>query len=205
MTGYLKRTTMKESPEEVVLLRALRDMNQPKFIHDDAVLFQSLLNDLFPLVPCPSVPYEDLHRSIDRVLKDHQYTPVPEQIEKMIQLYDTMMTRHSTMLVGPTSGGKTVILNTLAEAQTHMGTKTSLYTLNPKAMSVIELYGTLDPLTREWTDGVVSMLYRMINRPTQRHERRYIVFDGDVDALWIENMVRATVGVDSIRGMFRIP
>ena len=64
------------------------------------------------------------------------------------------------------SGGKTVVLNTLAEAQTQMGTKTSLFTINPKAVSVIELYGTLDPLTREWTDGIVSMLYRMINRPT---------------------------------------
>lgn len=81
------------------------------------------------------------------------------------------------------------MLNTLAEAQTQMGIKTSLFTINPKAVSVIELYGTLDPLTREWTDGIVSMLYRMINRPVLRNERRYIVFDGDVDALWIENMV----------------
>jgi hypothetical protein len=30
-----------------------------------------------------------------------------------------------------------------------MGIKTSLYTLNPKAISVVELYGTLDPLTRK--------------------------------------------------------
>jgi dynein heavy chain len=42
------------------------------------------------------------------------------------------------------------VLNTLAEAQTQMGIKTSLYTVNPKAISVIELYGTLDPLTRNY-------------------------------------------------------
>jgi dynein heavy chain len=42
------------------------------------------------------------------------------------------------------------VLNTLAEAQTQMGIKTSLYTVNPKAMSVVELYGTLDPLTRKY-------------------------------------------------------
>lgn len=81
-----------------------------------------------------------------------------------------------------------MVLDTLAETQTQMGMKTSLFTINPKAVSVIELYGTLNPLTREWTDGIVSMLYRMINRPVLRNERRYIVFDGDVDALWIENM-----------------
>ncbi|CAF4829118.1 unnamed protein product [Rotaria sp. Silwood1] len=188
MTGYLKRTSMKEDPEEIVLLRALRDMNIPKFIYDDVHLFLTLLNDLFPNIHCPEILYENLNRIIKEILIKQQYILVPEQINKIIQLYETMMTRHSTMLVGPTSGGKTVVLNTLAEAQTQMGMKTNLYTLNPKALSVIELYGTLDPLTREWTDGVVSMLYRMINRPTTRNERRYIVFDGDVDALWIENM-----------------
>ena len=36
----------------------------------------------------------------------------------MVQLYETMMTRHSTMVVGPTGGGKSVIINTLAQSQT---------------------------------------------------------------------------------------
>ncbi|CAF1548071.1 unnamed protein product [Rotaria magnacalcarata] len=188
MTGYLKRTSMKDDLEEIVLLKALRDTNIPKFIYEDAHLFRTLLNDLFPNIHCPEISYENLNQIIKDVLIHQHYILVPEQIQKIIQLYETMMTRHSTMLVGPTGGGKTVVLNTLAEAQTQMGMKTHLYILNPKALSVAELYGTLDPLTREWTDGVVSMLYRMINRPTTRNERRYIVFDGDVDALWIENM-----------------
>ena len=99
-----------------------------------------------------------------------------------------MMTRHSTMIVGPTGGGKSTVINTLAQAQTKLGLTTKLYTLNPKACSVIELYGILDPNTRDWTDGLLSNIFRDINKPTDKKERRYILYDGDVDALWIENM-----------------
>lgn len=99
-----------------------------------------------------------------------------------------MMTRHSTMLVGPTGGGKSVVINTLARAQTKLNLPTSIRTLNPKACSVIELYGVLDPFTRDWTDGLLSNIFRDMNKPTEKAERRYILFDGDVDALWIENM-----------------
>ena len=33
-------------------------------------------------------------------------------------------------------------------------------------MSVIELYGVLDPNTRDWTDGLLSSVFRDINKPT---------------------------------------
>ena len=65
---------------------------------------------------------------------------------------------------------------------------TKLYTMNPKACTVIELYGILDPVTRDWTDGLLSNIFREINKPTEKNERKYILFDGDVDALWVENM-----------------
>lgn len=59
-----------------------------------------------------------------------------------------------------------------------------------KACTVIELYGTLEPMTRDWIDGLLSSIFREINRPLDsgQDERRYILLDGDVDALWIENM-----------------
>ena len=34
----------------------------------------------------------------------------------------------------------------------------------------------------------MSNIFREINKPTDKNERRYIVYDGDVDALWVENM-----------------
>jgi dynein heavy chain, axonemal len=55
---------------------------------------------------------------------------------------------------------------------------------------VAELYGVLDPDTRDWTDGLLSNIFREINKslPADRDEARYLVLDGDVDAVWVENM-----------------
>lgn len=95
------------------------------------------------------------------------------------------------MIVGPTGGGKTVVIETLCDAQTLLGNPTNLYILNPKACTVIELYGELDPATRDWTDGLLSNIFREVNKPLsddRANEKKYILFDGDVDALWIENM-----------------
>lgn len=44
-----------------------------------------------------------------------------------------LLMRHAAMLIGQTGGGKSVILNTLARAQTRMGRRTTLHVLDPKA------------------------------------------------------------------------
>ncbi|XP_063229306.1 dynein axonemal heavy chain 10 [Bacillus rossius redtenbacheri] len=187
MAGELKRSTPDYS-EQLVLMRALRDMNLPKFVFDDVPLFLGLINDLFPGLDCPRVGYPDFNAAVTKALSDSGYIVLPEQVDKVVQLYETMMTRHSTMIVGPSGGGKTVVIQTLTKAQTILGLPTKLFTLNPKACSVIELYGILDPDTRDWTDGLLSNIFREINKPSDKEERLYILFDGDVDALWIENM-----------------
>ncbi|XP_067910590.1 dynein axonemal heavy chain 10 isoform X2 [Heterodontus francisci] len=187
MAGELKRG-FPDISEDVVLMRALRDMNLPKFIFEDVPLFLGLISDLFPGLDCPRVRYPDFNDAVEQALLDNQYILLPVQVDKVVQMYETMMTRHTTMVVGPTGGGKTVVINTLCQAQTRLSLVTKLYTLNSKAVSVIELYGILDPVTRDWTDGILSNIFRDINKPTDKKERRYILFDGDVDALWVENM-----------------
>ena len=100
------------------------------------------------------------------------------------------MTRHTTMIVGPTGGGKTVALDTLCRAQADRGLPTKHFVINPKAQPIYELYGVLDPATRDWTDGLLSNIFRDMNKPVPegKDERRCIVYDGDVDAVWVENM-----------------
>jgi len=56
MAGAFKRGDPDMS-EQLVLMRALRDMNLPKFTFEDVPLFLGLINDLFPGMDCPRVRY----------------------------------------------------------------------------------------------------------------------------------------------------
>lgn len=110
----------------------------------------------------------------------------------MIQLYETMLTRHTTMIVGPTGSGKSVIINQLAKALAEdQEYPVKIDTINPKMITNHELYGVLDPESRDWTDGLLSKLFKEANRPRteeDKPETRWILYDGDVDAVWVENM-----------------
>jgi len=46
-------------------------------------------------------------------LKERAYQPLTETVTKVIQLYETKNSRHSTMIVGTTLSGKTVTWRTL--------------------------------------------------------------------------------------------
>ncbi|OQR81950.1 dynein heavy chain, partial [Thraustotheca clavata] len=196
MAGSLKREYSNMN-EDLVLMRALRDSNMPKFVFEDVPLFHGLINDLFPGLDCPRVGYAALKDAIEADLEAGEYRTSDEavfreQTDKIIQMYETMLVRHTTMIVGPTGGGKSLVLQTLANAsKVALDEIVKIFVLNPKAQSVAELYGTMDPVTRDWTDGVLSKLFRELNQPLpqgKENEKRWLIYDGDVDAVWVENM-----------------
>ena len=53
-----------------------------------------------------------------------------------------------------------------------------------------EMYGEVNALSQEWHDGVLSCRYRELaeNKIGESSDRKWVLLDGPVDAIWIENM-----------------
>ena len=97
------------------------------------------------------------------------------------------------MTVGSAFSGKSRVLECLAKAMSSLkGNNNFLHCalskLNPKSITSDQLYGKLDPDTKTWTDGVIAIIMRQCANDADVEERKWIVFDGPVDAVWIENM-----------------
>merc|ERR1719352_1359979 len=58
--GMLKRTADASMKEDQIVLRALRDVNVPKFLNDDLPLFENIITDLFPNTARPEADYGNL-------------------------------------------------------------------------------------------------------------------------------------------------
>ncbi|CAM9781524.1 unnamed protein product [Ectocarpus sp. 12 AP-2014] len=98
--------------------------------------------------------------------------------------------------------------------------KIKIGVVNPKAISIGELYGQFNPFTMEWRDGVGSSLMRRAATLGSKMSAEYwIVFDGPIDVVWIEAMntalddnrtlclasgERVKLNIDSMRLLFEV-
>jgi len=87
--GLLKRQDP-DMAEDQLLLRALRDVNVPKFLKDDLPLFENIISDLFPGVERPVIDYGDLMKQMVESCKVLNKQPTENFLAKIIQLYDTI-------------------------------------------------------------------------------------------------------------------
>jgi dynein heavy chain len=193
--GNLKRAEP-HADEMVLLLRALQDVNIPKFLEMDLPLFDGIIADLFPGKRRPELDYGALMRTMKSQIHKHGLQPVNFFITKVIQLYEMIVVRHGLMLVGPTGGGKSANLHILQDTlgalkkagyQGFAYELVDIFQLNPKSITMGQMYGEFDPNTLEWRDGIMSSMYRVAQRGDNTN-RKWIMFDGPVDAIWIENM-----------------
>ncbi|XP_018322727.1 dynein heavy chain 3, axonemal isoform X2 [Agrilus planipennis] len=182
--------------ESQIVLRAIIDVNMPKFLAQDVPLFEGIYSDLFPGVELPKFERDDLLRHLGKVLEDKNLQATQWFMGKCLEIYEMILVRHGLMVVGETLGGKTSAYQSLGEGLTKLSedrkAKLKEYRvifriINPKAISMGRLYGQFDPVSHEWYDGVLATTFREYAM-AQTIDRKWILFDGPVDAVWIENM-----------------
>jgi dynein heavy chain, axonemal len=202
--GYLKLTRPND-PEKEVLIRAMKDSNLPKFLDADIELFLDIIKDLFPYTTVEKSDDFIFQNKVREVLEKDNLQCLDKFLEKVTQLLDTMMVRLGNMLVGQTGTGKSSIYMTLVKTLTELGKNKEIASnnnwfcpiltniLNPKSVTKFDLYMSKDEITQTWEDGIVAKLMRSAEEEEKdmvgsAYKRRWIVFDGPVDALWIEDM-----------------
>ena len=198
-SGGLKRSRLvapgAESIDAVVepqiIVQSVRETIAPKLVRQDALKMEAIEQEAFPGVKYVPASLEKLREALREVVKERKLVSTDAWLTKVLQLYQIQSLHHGVMMVGSSGTGKSTAWQTLLAAMQRVdGIEGVCHVIDPKVMSKENLYGTLDSTTREWTDGLFTSILRKVvdNLRGEDGKRHWIVFDGDVDPEWVENL-----------------
>jgi dynein heavy chain len=188
VAGSMKRSSP-DLPEDALLMRALRDTNTPKIVAADEVVFFGLLGDLFPGLDPPRIVDENLGECVAKACELNGLWPDPTFKLKCLQLDELLAIRHCVFTMGPAGAGKSSCWKMLSGGLSVRDpqNRVKVVDLNPKVLPTEDLYGHVSLATREWKDGLLSVIMRDLGQiPDEKP--KWILLDGDLDANWIESM-----------------
>lgn len=177
--------------EKQVLVESACSNIVPKLVAEDLAVFENILSIIFPGSQPMMMDDMSLKEALVELCSENDYEMGEQWVQKVFQIGQVIKMRHGIMIVGPVAVGKSAALRILFKAlERTEGIKGELYVIDPKAFDKDALYGSLDGTTLEWTDGVFTSILRKIlsNERGEKDRRHWIVFDGDVDPEWAENL-----------------
>ncbi|CAH6719016.1 dynein heavy chain, cytoplasmic [[Candida] jaroonii] len=188
--GKLKRSV--DNVEEVsIIVQSIDETTLPKLIKEDEIVFNELRNKFFYDVEAINFDDEELMSLLKVHCENNGLAFTPAFKKKVLQLNKLQTNHHGIMLVGESGSGKTTCWKSLLKV---LEAKTQVehvnYVIDAKVMKKESLYGSFDPVTREWKDGLLTDILRRINGNLRGEMNKvsWIVFDGDIDPEWAENL-----------------
>ncbi|XP_054550811.1 dynein axonemal heavy chain 14 isoform X4 [Talpa occidentalis] len=188
--------TLLETEEAMIIIEVLREAILPKFLPEDVSLFKKFTADIFHERIVSKVNQIALEKVIHTATQQLGLQQWPAQKEKIMQFYNQLQNYVGVMLVGPTGGGKTTVRRILEKALIHLPVvdflsieqlqrssqfagrkgKVDVCVLNPKCITLNELYGQLESNTMEWTDGLLSATIRnYVHSNTENYSKKHFL------------------------------
>lgn len=199
-SGGLKRNRLLSTDEDLgseediepqIIVQSVRETIAPKLIRDDVETMRGIEAESFPGVRYVPAQLNTLEEAIQRIAAERRLVINETWMTKILQLYQIQNIHHGVMMVGDSGSGKSAAWKVLLHAlQRVEGVEGVCHVIDPKVMTKEALYGNLDSTTREWSDGLFTSILRKIvdNLRGEDSKRHWIVFDGDVDPEWVENL-----------------
>ena len=189
MAGQLKLSNPRTN-ETTLLMKAMKDSNFSKLVQDDLELFSGIMQDLFPHSHVLMNENGRIRNAVTSTAGSLNLEPLPSFVDKVLQLYDIITVRFGVMLIGPPFTGKSSLYKLLAHALKVTETEqkhVNYSVINPKSFTIEELFGSYNEVTQDWKDGIANFVMREALGLQENH-LHWVVFDGPVDSMWIENM-----------------
>lgn len=177
--------------EQGVLVKSLRESIAPMLVKEDELVFDGLLHKHFAGVPYFNDIQEEFMRELEIFCSKNTLSMTKDFIEKAWHIVQMQDSHHGFMLVGEAGSGKTTTYKAALSSLSNMEKKShDVYVIDSKTIPKESLFGSLDLITRDWTDGVFTRILRTIiaNLKGEQKKRTWIVFDGDIDPEWAENL-----------------
>ncbi|KAI9672025.1 MAG: Dynein heavy chain, cytoplasmic [Trizodia sp. TS-e1964] len=191
LTNLQSDDGLEEEVEPQIIVQSLRETIAPKLIKDDVEIMKSIETESFPGVAYIPASMSKLKEAVAIIAADKHLVVNETWMTKILQLFQIQTIHHGVMMVGDSGSGKSAAWKVLLQAlQQVEGVEGVCHVIDSKVMSKEALYGNLDSTTREWTDGLFTSILRKIvdNLRGEDSKRHWIVFDGDVDPEWVENL-----------------
>ncbi|EMG45477.1 ro-1 Dynein heavy chain [Candida maltosa Xu316] len=177
--------------EYTLVLQSIVETVLPKLIKEDEIVFNDLKTKYFANVDDDVIDKTTIIVELTKQFSELGIESDDNFINKALQLIDIQNTHHGLMLVGESGAGKSTILKSVMKALSAVDNVEHVaIIIDAKVLSKDEIYGKLDVITGDWTDGLFSSILRRIkeNLRGELSKRIWIVFDGDIDPQWAENL-----------------
>jgi dynein heavy chain len=177
-----------EWTEDLIVLRAINEVNLPKFTLNDLPLFQGITSDLFPGAVMPTQEYGELTTALENSVVGQGLQTTEDFMLKCRQLYETVNVRHGLMVVGRTYSGKTKVIHSLAKA---------LNVMHDMHVAKLAVHETAAP-----EDLLRTEILKLAKAGTHHEEQEVVLdfedFEGEMHVALVASALRRSVMVNSL-------